>query len=60
MNAIRTEKKKSIYEIYDVPYDDIMVDGVSFDELLDSMIPGRGIKGLVPAKSGRLIDKGAL
>jgi hypothetical protein len=57
MNAIRTEKKKSIYEIYDVPYDDIIVDGVSFDELLDSMIPGRGIKGLVPAMSGWLIDK---
>jgi hypothetical protein len=57
MNAIRTEKRRSIYEIYDVPYDDIIVDGVSFDELLDSMIPGRGIKGLVTATSGWLIDE---
>jgi hypothetical protein len=57
MNAIRTEKKKSIYEIYNVPYDDIIIDGVSVDELLDSMIPGKGIKGLVPATSGWLIDE---
>ena len=56
MNKIKTEKKNSIYEIFDIPYDDLVIDGVTIDEWLDSKIPDNNIKGLVPTVSGWFLD----
>jgi len=57
MNTIETKVKSSMYEIYDVPFDDIVIDGISIDAWLDSTIPNRGIKGLAPTTSGWLMNK---
>lgn len=57
MNTIKTDKRLSIYKIYDKPYDEIFIDELPLDEYLDKIYPGKDIKGLVPTISGWLIDK---
>jgi hypothetical protein len=57
MNKIEIKKNKSDYAIYDIPFNDIMIDGVFLDKLLDDIFPGKNIKELVPPFSGWLINK---
>jgi len=57
MNKISTIKKYSIYDVFDIPYNDIVIDNLSIDELFDLLLPNNSIKGLVPTVSGWFIDE---
>lgn len=57
MNKITIENNKSIYEIYDVEYKEIKIDGKFSSEYFSELLKDEGIKGLVPPYSGWTINK---
>lgn len=57
LNQIQTKIKKSIYKVFDVPYYDIYIDGITIDDFLDERNPMKNLKGLVPTTSGWFLDE---